>query len=397
MPIEFRCPSCSRILRTPDESAGKKAKCPECAAIVDIPTESTSQTPGPTDGAPAWSPAPKNESLSGFQPQPTGNAPASSFAASDSAGGERWRSEPAPNPYSAPEMPTEDPRETSADAAKSNLPPLTPTVVSLDDFITRPWELVKSQFLMAIALGMVVVGLASLSGAPGQVLNIVGAVSRNIYLQMIGMALLYGTNLLVQSWIQLGATKVGLHWARTGEVQIGELFTVSKLFLRGLGLLTIMAVLFLTAAVVCFFPLVLAIFSRNQELALLAAAGGMLVYFPIATVLWLQLYFAFPVLVDRQTGVFESIRLSMTYVSGNRFNLFLTGIVVGACSLLGALCTCFFGLMILPAVQAIFNTTAYLLATGQAVHRPAPSVKKVAPAPEPSMPTANPESPNPPT
>ena len=37
MPIEFRCPSCSKLLRTPDESAGKKAKCPQCGTIADVP------------------------------------------------------------------------------------------------------------------------------------------------------------------------------------------------------------------------------------------------------------------------------------------------------------------------------------------------------------------------
>jgi DNA-directed RNA polymerase subunit RPC12/RpoP len=37
MPIEFSCPTCSKLLRTPDESAGKKARCPQCSTIVDVP------------------------------------------------------------------------------------------------------------------------------------------------------------------------------------------------------------------------------------------------------------------------------------------------------------------------------------------------------------------------
>ena len=35
---EFRCTNCSKLLRTPDESAGKKAKCPQCGTIVGLPT-----------------------------------------------------------------------------------------------------------------------------------------------------------------------------------------------------------------------------------------------------------------------------------------------------------------------------------------------------------------------
>lgn len=38
MPIEFRCASCNRLLRTGDGTAGQQAKCPECEAIQTIPT-----------------------------------------------------------------------------------------------------------------------------------------------------------------------------------------------------------------------------------------------------------------------------------------------------------------------------------------------------------------------
>ena len=37
MSIEFRCSGCSKLLRTPDEAAGKKAKCPDCGTILDVP------------------------------------------------------------------------------------------------------------------------------------------------------------------------------------------------------------------------------------------------------------------------------------------------------------------------------------------------------------------------
>jgi hypothetical protein len=37
MPIEFRCTQCGRLLRTPDDSAGRQAKCPECGNVQVIP------------------------------------------------------------------------------------------------------------------------------------------------------------------------------------------------------------------------------------------------------------------------------------------------------------------------------------------------------------------------
>src|ERR1700677_1040762 len=57
MPIEFPCPSCSKLLRTPDASAGKKAKCPQCAAIVDIPVGSYPSPPQPSNIPPSFPPS----------------------------------------------------------------------------------------------------------------------------------------------------------------------------------------------------------------------------------------------------------------------------------------------------------------------------------------------------
>jgi hypothetical protein len=57
MPIEFSCSGCQKVLRVPDEAAGKNAKCPQCGAIVAVPTGSV---PFPTinTGAPVPPPAP---------------------------------------------------------------------------------------------------------------------------------------------------------------------------------------------------------------------------------------------------------------------------------------------------------------------------------------------------
>jgi len=38
MPIEFRCPTCDRTLRTSDDRAGATAKCPQCGSPVIVPT-----------------------------------------------------------------------------------------------------------------------------------------------------------------------------------------------------------------------------------------------------------------------------------------------------------------------------------------------------------------------
>jgi len=40
MPIEFYCPGCGNLMRTPDETAGRKGRCPTCQLKVQIPASS---------------------------------------------------------------------------------------------------------------------------------------------------------------------------------------------------------------------------------------------------------------------------------------------------------------------------------------------------------------------
>ena len=37
MPIEFYCPGCGKLMRTPDDTAGRKGRCPNCGTKVQIP------------------------------------------------------------------------------------------------------------------------------------------------------------------------------------------------------------------------------------------------------------------------------------------------------------------------------------------------------------------------
>ena len=50
MPIEFHCPGCGKLMRTPDETAGRKGKCPHCGTKVQIPDTSLA-APAPPAGS----------------------------------------------------------------------------------------------------------------------------------------------------------------------------------------------------------------------------------------------------------------------------------------------------------------------------------------------------------
>jgi phage FluMu protein Com len=57
--IEFRCPTCGKLLRVGDDAAGRQAKCPACATVQQIPNPSAAANP-PSGGQP---PPPAPESL----------------------------------------------------------------------------------------------------------------------------------------------------------------------------------------------------------------------------------------------------------------------------------------------------------------------------------------------
>jgi len=69
MAIEFHCPQCQRLMRTPDATAGKKGKCPGCGAITDIPArprvarESPAPAPLASWAAPVTAPAAASDKI----------------------------------------------------------------------------------------------------------------------------------------------------------------------------------------------------------------------------------------------------------------------------------------------------------------------------------------------
>ncbi len=56
MVIEFSCPHCRQLVRTPPTAAGKKGRCPSCAVVVQIPSVGRSNSETPASGSAASTP-----------------------------------------------------------------------------------------------------------------------------------------------------------------------------------------------------------------------------------------------------------------------------------------------------------------------------------------------------
>lgn len=54
MPFDINCPNCSRLLRVPDDGAGKHVKCPQCQTVVLAPKPGSAPTVGSSATADMW-------------------------------------------------------------------------------------------------------------------------------------------------------------------------------------------------------------------------------------------------------------------------------------------------------------------------------------------------------
>ena len=175
MPIEFHCTHCGRLLRTPDETAGRQAKCPACGSIQPIPMPGTaddSQRPGEMPSA-QWA-AGAEPSEAGQSPPPgTGSEPPPP-AANPFGTTQAHRSEPdaparraesppsiphrpdavAPldsdNPYRAPAQPT-------ADVVPTHRPVSLEAVrIDIGNVVSDAWKIYSTHFGTCVLIGLIV-------------------------------------------------------------------------------------------------------------------------------------------------------------------------------------------------------------------------------------------------
>jgi len=195
MPIEFRCEQCSKLLRTPDESAGRQAKCPECGAINTIPSASQS----------------------GGQPSAAGGAgQGGSFG---------------PPPGWAPQDAGPTPEQRSAGQ------PMSPgelghAAIDVNEVFSQAWSIFKQQW--GICLGLIVVaGLVNM--IPGiLVQGLAQTMQQGPALALATMVINIG-GFVLQTWITVGQMLAFLRIARGQPVELGMLFQGGPWLARALG------------------------------------------------------------------------------------------------------------------------------------------------------------------
>lgn len=330
MPIEFRCTQCNRLLRTQDETAGKEAKCPECGTVMVIPDSGSS--PAAPGEPPAGPEQPGSPPSGAGETSPFGDvAPPASGAASPFAQGK-----PADevNPYASP-------ADYTAPAQPGSAPvpgPIVHTQIDSGEVLGHAWAIYKDKMLWCIG-ATVIVGI--LNWLAGQIANYggaaVGAAAGDEAIAITCMVLGILAGQLFALWLNIGMTLFLLKVGRGQELSMGALFQGGPYFLTALVAGILVSVIYVLGFAALIVPGVILALMLSQFLCLI---------------------------VDRDAGIIESMKLSAQITQGNKLTLFVLWIVSVGLILAGVLACCVGVFFTAPLVSLLW-IVAYLAMTGQ--------------------------------
>ncbi len=340
MPIEFRCPNCGQLLRTPDESAGKQARCPQCQQIAPVPMQSAQAPP----------PAPSLEN-------PFGDASAAPKKPVESG---------AFNPYAAPKA-----YEQLAPVAQGG--ELNHQVINMGDVLNVSWGIFTAELGQCAIVGLIFIavniGLSVVGGLLGGIGQVVAGDSVGI---IIGAQVVNQTiNFVGQTWLWLGLAAWALKMLRTRNGTINDMFSVGPFFLRGLGAgLLIYLVMGLAGGVLIGIPVGIGAAMESEEVMLIGGIAGGAIFLIIAILVFYAIALYAYFIIDRNASVMESFQLSAEFTRGNRLTMFAIYLVLGLAGGLFTVCTCYLGAVLFIPYMALAMALIYLMATGQAYAPP---------------------------
>ncbi len=375
MPIEFPCPQCNSLLRTPDSSVGKKAKCPKCGAIADVPAASSrpeetlpvSEEPGdnPFEMAGGLASSPPASPM----PKPPSPESANPFAEATDSPFRVQKPTDTENPYATPSTPM----DTYAAPPQAGAA-LTPTRIEFGDTLQVSWKVYSDNLGVLLLMALILIGLVVLGYAA-----VVGVMLAFFFSMMSGNAdptmmivaipivlVLAIVALVAYSWIEAGLAIVTVGLCRGSRVQIGDMFSGGRFTLQVVILNIIRGVINLVISFGCAMLGQALVMAANEPgLAFVGSLLANILNYVITLVLLLTTYF----IVDRNMDVIQSISASARYMRGNKLIVFGIHIVCGLCAVLAVLFSCGIGGLFVVPFFLVLTAMIYLLATGQPIAR----------------------------
>jgi predicted Zn finger-like uncharacterized protein len=335
MPMELHCPECQALLRIADENAERQTRCPSCSAVFTAAEKSTPLS------APIPSPHP-----------PTGVDPT--------------------NPYA--------PSSTGPDVRPTGSTEWAPRVFSVDEVFSSTWAIFKDQWLKACVAVLIVMGVnMGASTAQNILIRVLPQIINDQVLFLVSQFAVFFTFWLLQMWIQIGQILIMFDIARGREIRFGRVFAGGP-YLANIVLAVIMIVLVVAAAGLVLVGLptaVVGLATQDPGAAAATAIVAAIIASPLLVILSLMVSQCQMLIIDRGMGPVESLYTSYEITKGNKFTIFLIGmlaflILLGAI-ILGLLALC---VGVIPAIigfsgfSSLLMVVTYLTMTGQRITVP---------------------------
>lgn len=323
MPIEFRCTQCQKLLRVPDETAGRQAKCPACETVLTIPSSASAGT----GQAPPVSPPPRDDS--------------------------------AFNPYQSPTQSPHIAEPTSPPGSRVFLP----TKINPSEVLTRSWEIF--QLKMGLIIGVVMLWLVVTYGT--YYLIYFAALAVSFAQQAIGAILMLVGILgwcVFFYWTAIGAFQTLFRIARGEDTSIGDIYRGAPYLPRTIGA-TVLFFLMIGVTLLPMVPgMVLNSTGAPDGIVLATLIAGFVVTFVFNLTVALVFGQYMFLILDRNAGVMESLELSRQITAGNRLWLLLIFFVISILAPMGCL-ACGVGAAFTYPFATLVVAVTYLSMTGQ--------------------------------
>lgn len=318
MAIEFHCPHCQKLLKTPDDKAGVRARCPGCGEEVTVPAAADEHVALAVEAAPE-APAPPPAVAPGEMKacpmcgaQIRAAATRCRYCGENLAFGEHLSAEEAPDG--------------------------TPTQIDAGDILSRTWKIYQREMGLCIGLFLLPWFLNIVASLPANVvqqMGAVGGIDQN-YAMIISTVLFvasYAVNFYLTTGQAIGMLKV----ARGEPASIGDLFTAGPYYWRAVG------------AFILFFLML-------GAGTLLLCVGAIFVALIFAPFLY--------VLVDRNVGVLECFTTAKRITTGNLSALLLLMLASIGLAILGV-AACLIGILFVSPFLLLLQAVAYLAMSGK--------------------------------